>query len=166
MVYTDYDKPSENMNISQREISSMIREQQEELYNNEQEKILAEQSRLDREREANANWLQEYTENQISGRRTRADFLEKVKNGFLSEAMCKLFKDSFGVMTKREQITARNLINQFINEQGAGELINRFKYQNTLIAEMARIVQKHYDMVIESISPSDEEEARIPGRAK
>jgi hypothetical protein len=79
--------------------------------------------------------------------------------------MSKLYKESFGVMTKRDRITAKNLINTFINEQGAGELLNRFKYQNTLVAEMARIVQEHYDMVVESIT-CDDEECNIPGRAK
>ncbi len=165
MVYTDYNKPSKNMNIPQRQITEMTRNQQEEIYKAEEDRLLAEQARAEREREANANWLQEYTENQIIGRNNRVTFLENVKSGFLSEAMSKLFKESFGVMTKRDRITAKNLINTFINEQGAGELLNRFKYQNTLVAEMARIVQEHYDMVVESIT-CDDEECNIPGRAK
>lgn len=165
MVYADYNKPSKNMNIPQRQITEMTRTQQEEIYKAEEDRLLAEQARAEREREANANWLQEYTENQIIGRNNRVTFLENVKSGFLSEAMSKLYKESFGVMTKRDRITAKNLINTFINEQGAGELINRFKYQNTLVAEMARIVQEHYDMVVESIT-CDDEECNIPGRAK
>ena len=165
MVYADYNKPSKNMNIPQRQITEMTRTQQEEIYRAEEDRLLAEQARAEREREANANWLQEYAENQIIGRNNRVTFLENVKSGFLSEAMSKLYKESFGVMTKRDRITAKNLINTFINEQGAGELINRFKYQNTLVAEMARIVQEHYDMVVESIT-CDDEECNIPGRAK
>lgn len=165
MVYADYNKPSKNMNIPQRQITEMTRMQQEEIYKAEEDRLLAEQARAEREREANANWLQEYAENQIIGRNNRVTFLENVKSGFLSEAMSKLYKESFGVMTKRDRITAKNLINTFINEQGAGELLNRFKYQNTLVAEMARIVQEHYDMVVESIT-CDDEECNIPGRAK
>lgn len=165
MVYADYNKPSKNMNIPQRQITEMTHMQQEEIYKAEEDRLLAEQARVEREREANANWLQEYAENQIIGRNNRVTFLENVKSGFLSEAMSKLFKESFGVMTKRDRITAKNLINTFINEQGAGELLNRFKYQNTLVAEMARIVQEHYDMVVESIT-CDDEECNIPGRAK
>lgn len=165
MVYTDYNKPSKNMNIPQRQITEMTHMQQEEIYKAEEDRLLAEQARVEREREANANWLQEYAENQIIGRNNRVTFLENVKSGFLSEAMSKLYKESFGVMTKRDRITAKNLINTFINEQGAGELLNRFKYQNTLVAEMARIVQEHYDMVVESIT-CDDEECNIPGRAK
>jgi len=165
MVYADYNKPSKNMNIPQRQITEMTHMQQEEIYKAEEDRLLAEQARAEREREANANWLQEYAENQIIGRNNRVTFLENVKSGFLSEAMSKLYKESFGVMTKRDRITAKNLINTFINEQGAGELLNRFKYQNTLVAEMARIVQEHYDMVVESIT-CDDEECNIPGRAK
>ena len=165
MVYADYNKPSKNMNIPQRQITEMTHMQQEEIYKAEEDRLLAEQARVEREREANANWLQEYAENQIIGRNNRVTFLENVKSGFLSEAMSKLYKESFGVMTKRDRITAKNLINTFINEQGAGELLNRFKYQNTLVAEMARIVQEHYDMVVESIT-CDDEECNIPGRAK
>lgn len=165
MVYADYNKPSKNMNIPQRQITEMTHMQQEEIYKAEEDRLLAEQARAEREREANANWLQEYAENQIIGRNNRVTFLENVKSGFLSEAMSKLYKESFGVMTKRDRITAKNLINTFINEQGTGELLNRFKYQNTLVAEMARIVQEHYDMVVESIT-CDDEECNIPGRAK
>ena len=165
MVYADYNKPSKNMNIPQRQITEMTHMQQEAIYKAEEDRLLAEQTRAEREREANANWLQEYAENQIIGRNNRVTFLENVKSGFLSEAMSKLYKESFGVMTKRDRITAKNLINTFINEQGAGELINRFKYQNTLVAEMARIVQEHYNMVVESIT-CDDEECNIPGRAK
>lgn len=165
MVYADYNKPSKNMNIPQRQITEMTHMQQEEIYKAEEDRLLAEQARAEREREANANWLQEYAENQIIGRNNRVTFLENVKSGFLSEAMSKLYKESFGVMTKRDRITAKNLINTFINEQGAGELLNRFKYQNTLVAEMARIVQEHYDMVVESIT-CDDDECNIPGRAK
>lgn len=165
MVYADYNKPSKNMNIPQRQITEMTHMQQEEIYKAEEDRLLAEQARVEREREANANWLQEYAENQIIGRNNRVTFLENVKSGFLSEAMSKLYKESFGVMTKRDRITAKNLINTFINEQGTGELLNRFKYQNTLVAEMARIVQEHYDMVVESIT-CDDEECNIPGRAK
>ena len=165
MVYADYNKPSKNMNIPQRQITEMTHMQQEEIYKAEEDRLLAEQARAEREREANANWLQEYAENQIIGRNNRVTFLENVKSGFLSEAMSKLYKESFGIMTKRDRITAKNLINTFINEQGAGELLNRFKYQNTLVAEMARIVQEHYDMVVESIT-CDDEECNIPGRAK
>ena len=165
MVYADYNKPSKNMNIPQRQITEMTRMQQEEIYKALEDRLLAEQARAEREREANANWLQEYAENQIIGRNNRVTFLENVKSGFLSEAMSKLYKESFGVMTKRDRITAKNLINTFINEQGAGELLNRFKYQNILVAEMARIVQEHYDMVVESIT-CDDDECNIPGRAK
>ena len=109
------------------QITEMTHMQQEEIYKAEEDRLLAEQARAEREREANANWLQEYAENQIIGRNNRVTFLENVKSGFLSEAMSKLYKESFGVMTKRDRITAKNLINTFINEQGAGELLNRFK---------------------------------------
>lgn len=166
MVYSDFNKPSENMNISQRQIVDMIREQQEELYKQEEDKLLAEQAKIDRERESNANYYQEYVESQINSINNRAQFLESVKNSFLSETICKLFRESFGVMTKRDQIVARNLVNNFIKEQGAGDLLNRFKYQNTTVAEMGRLVDKYYGLVVESISKNDEDEANIPGRAK
>ena len=55
MVYADYNKPSKNMNIPQRQITEMTRTQQEEIYKVEEDRLLAEQARAEREREANAS---------------------------------------------------------------------------------------------------------------
>jgi len=176
MVYSDFNTPSDNMNLPQRQIASMIREQQEAMYKEEEDKIFAEQSRLAREAEENANYVQEYIENQTATLNRRAEFLESVKNAFLIESMCKLYKDSFDEpLNKRDQIVVRNLIKNFVTEQGSGDLLNRFKYQNVLVAEMGKMVQNYYNKVVDSINEETAAEEEIkkhdndsiyPGRSK
>ena len=169
MVYSDFNTPSENMNIPQRQIAAMLREQQEEMYKEEEAKALAEEAKATRDSEEYANYVQDYIDSHNAALNERAEFLEKAKDAFLIESLCKLYKDSFyGPMSKRDQLTARALITQFVQEQGAGDLLNRFKYQNVLVAELGRLVQNAYDKVVDSIceSESEEDESIYPGRSK
>lgn len=153
MVYSDFNTPSANMNIPQRQIISMIKEQEQDLYRAEAEKIIREQNEYDRRAEQYAEWVRDYIEEQAAGSRNRMEFLDNTKKSFMAEAMCHLYEQSYeGKLNKRDKSIVKNLINSFIDEQGVGDLINRFKYQNVLIAEMSRIVQEAYDKVVESVS--------------
>ena len=48
MIYSDFTTPSENMNLSVKQIADMIREQNEELYKSEEDKALREQNEATR----------------------------------------------------------------------------------------------------------------------
>ena len=50
MVYSDYNVPSENMNIPQRQILQMIKEQQNAAFLEEQQNLIRKQKEIDRER--------------------------------------------------------------------------------------------------------------------
>lgn len=163
MVYSDFNTPSANMNIPQRQIMSMIREQEQDLYRAEEEKTIREQNEYNRSAESYAEWVRDYIEEQAASSRNRMEFLDNTKKSFMSEAIYHLYEQSYdGKLNKRDKAIVKNLINSFVDEQGAGELINRFKYQNVLVAEMARIVQEAYDRVIESVS----EDEPKPGTVK
>ena len=164
MVYSDYNVPSENMNIPQRQILQMIKEQQNAAFLEEQQNLIRKQKEVDRERETYSAWVRDYMEEQVAGPRQRMEFLENTKNSLLTEAIIKLYNDSYDEhLNKRDKIIVKNLISNFVKEQGAGNLLNKFKYQNTLVAEMGRIVQESYDRVVKSISKDDEP---IPGTSK
>ena len=168
MIYSDFTTPSENMNLSVKQIADMIREQNEELYKSEEDKALREQNEATRAYQEYMDGVNSYIESRNASLNNRAAFLEAAKSGFLSAAMLKLFKESYdGDFTKRTEVIAKNMINTFIQEQGVGDLLLRFKYQNTTIAEMGRIVQEAYDKLIDSLDGNkDKDDSDIPGRAK
>jgi len=163
MIYSDFNKPSENMNIPQRQILEMIKEQQEDLYRAEEDKAIREQHEYERASEGYAEWVRNYIEEQASNARNRFEFLNNAKNSLMTEAIYHLYEQSFdGDLNKRDKLIVKNLITNFVNEQSAGDLINRFKFQNTLTAEIARIVQESYNKVIESVTPDE----NVPGAVK
>ena len=165
MIYSEFDKPSDNMNLPMAQIQEMLRAQNSELYKAEEDDLRRKQAACDRAYEEHAAYVNEYFNNQINAVNNRAQFLENVKTGFLTSALLKLFKESVGHTNQRDEIIMRNLVTNFINEQGVGELLNRFKYQNVLVAEMGRVVREAYDKVIESVT-KDDDESTIPGRSK
>ena len=158
MIYSDFTVPSKNMNISLKEVLNMTREQNEELAKKDSEKILEAQTKDSEAREKYAEYMNRYVNEQEDRISTRTKFLEEVKDSFLSAAMFKLFRESCTEFSNRDAIVAKNLIKSFIKEQGAGVLLNRFKYENVLLGEMARIVNKAYQSVVESISSKNEDE--------
>lgn len=150
MIY-DMIKPSANMNLSNSAIAEMIREQQTDLYNAENEKLLAEQSAIDREREEYYSAMQQREKDLNESYVSRSERLSKIKEAFVSECIYRLFKESYGMpMTARDKVVARNLVNRFVAEHGAGELISSFSTKSMILSEFSRISQKYYDQVVES----------------
>ena len=149
MIYSDFDKPSENMNLSQQELNRMVREQNEELYRADQEKIQREQAAVDRAREEYAARMTLYVNEQCDEVLARTEFLDHVKSSFLAECMMKLYESgAMHPLSRKDKIVARNLINGFINENGAGNLISEFATKNLLLSEMSRITMKYYNKVL------------------
>lgn len=152
MIYANMTKPSKNMLLTNAEINKMIHEQEQELYASEQEAAIREAAQYDRDMESR------YTENQnrladdIKSSYGRMEFLQKVKEAFISECIMKLYCESaVAPMTKNDKIIARNLVTRFVKENGAGDLINKFITSDSrLLTEFGRISQKYYDKVIET----------------
>ena len=150
MIYTDMDMPSDNMNLPQSDINRMIREQNEALYQAEEEKVQREQAAADREREEYVARSVMYENSLLTEAEERAKFLENVKSSFLAECMMKLYTEaSLHPLSRKDKIVARNLIDGFINENGAGNLISAFATRNILLSEMSRITMKYYNKVLD-----------------
>ena len=163
MIYKDMEVPSENMNKPMHEILRMTREQDEALYQKEQDQIYANEARIEREREQYADFMNDYKNDYASSINNRARFLEGVKNGLMNLAIMHLYQESFShPMNARDKIVAKNLVNRFINEQGIGNLLTRFKYTNTILAEMGRIVTEAYNKVIDDIDSKKDPESAKP----
>ena len=149
MVYSNMKTTSKNMRLSPTELKKMISEQQQELYAAEEDKLIKEQAEVNRAREEYYTIVQENLSTQIKNANSRTKFLETVKEAFLAECIMKLYSASTQApMTKRDKVIAKNMVNNFIKENGAGNLITSFATKNLLLSEMARITQKYYDRVV------------------
>lgn len=157
MIY-DMNKPSANMLLNNTELNRMHHEQQVELYNKEQNKILAEQSAVEREKEEYFNNLVQYQIEQSNNAANRSERLLKIKEAFVSECLYKLYCECVGFpMTSRDKIIGKNLINKFVIENGAGNLISSFATKNMILSEFSRICDKYYSMVVESLDCKNED---------
>lgn len=79
-----------------------------------------------------------------------ASFFNNVKNTLIAECLYKLYKESVIVpMTSRDKVIARNLVNNFVVEHGAQNLIRDFSTKTLMLSEMSRICTKYYKKILE-----------------
>lgn len=150
-------RPSDNMLLNASELNRLYHEQQTEIYNNEQNKIIAEQAAEERERTAYFEQQHQYIEDRIISGATRSERMTKIKEAFVSECIYKLYCESVAFpMTQRDKVVARNLVNKFVIENGASNLISSFATKNMILSEFSRISQKYYDKVLESCDKHEE----------
>lgn len=143
-------KATDNMLLSATQLDHMYKEQQAELYNQEQNKIMAEQAAVERERNAYLEQHNQYIEDRLNSGAARSERMTKIKEAFISECIYKLYSESVAFpMTSRDKIIARNLVNKFVIENGAGNLISSFATENMILSEFSRISQKYYNRVLE-----------------
>jgi len=87
----------------------------------------------------------------------RAAFCESVKSNLLSECIFKVYKESFGIELKNDYSTSmrRNLVNQFIKENGVENILRQFRTGTELQAEFAYLVDTTYKKIVESFDAND-----------
>lgn len=147
MIY-DMQKPSNNMLLSQTELNAMYQEQMKEIYNNDKNNIISENADM-RERD---RYIRESIQNIVDTNNkiiSRSERLIKIKESFLSECILKLYRESLNFpMNNTDKIISKNLVNKFILENGAGNLINDFVHKHFILSEFSRICDKYYDKVL------------------
>ena len=155
------DKPTANMNISEGTVINMIKEQNQEAYADEQRKAELNRKQVLDEQNAYIKYCSDYIIEQTQYSSNRSEFLSRVKNSFMAECIFKLYKDcSVSPLTESDTIVARNLVNRFVSDNGAGNLINEFATKNLLLSEFSRITDKYYNIVVEKCNEVQ------PGAAK
>ena len=160
-MYT-INKPSENMNKSMTEINRMIHEQQIQEQEEEQKRVQLEESIRIKELNENQINTLEYQQSINKTANAKREFLQNVKNSLLSECIFKLYKDStVAPLTESDKVIARNLVNKFVLENGAGELLLNFKHKNLLLSEFSRITNKYYQRILEEC----DDESSDPSKA-
>lgn len=149
MVYT-FDKPTANMRITPSEMANMIREQAIEEYNNDQRKATLEHQNQQSDYNEYIKNITSMVSEQQQMIGSRASFLSNTKTALMTECLFKLFKESSVTpLSSSDSVIARNLVNKFVIENTANELINNFATKNLLLSEFSRITKKYYDIVVE-----------------
>ena len=148
MIY-NINKATDNMLLSNTQLEHLYHEQKAELIKEEEDKNKAKKMAEEREREEYIQKQNEYNESRINSSITRSERLTKIKEAFMAECIYKLYKESVGFpMTSRDKVVSRNLVNKFVIENGASNLISSFATENIILSEFSRISQKYYDKVL------------------
>jgi len=105
-----------------------------------------------------ANNIKTLRENRISLEGKYRKFTKELKESLISECIMSLYNKSLGVQLENAHQDAikRNLVNQFVEENGADNLLRSFKKNSFLLAEYARISEKYYNIVIEGCDKKNE----------
>lgn len=150
MIY-NMNKPSENMLLSASELAKMIREQDEEIYKADQEKVETATAAVARERNELIRQEMARQRELLEGLDERQSALQSIKEALVSECLYKLYKESCGFpLTKTDKVVAKNLVNKFVKENGAWDLLNSFATKNIILSEFYRICNKYYNRILEN----------------
>ena len=157
MIYNTMNKPSENMNKSMYEIAKMTRELNESMVNDDPKNfdVFRKSAAKERDSETYVSSQRELIYAREAAAKKKAEFLQNVKEAFVTEAVLKIYKESsVAPLTSRDKVIAKNLVSRFVKEQGAGDLINSWATKNVLLSEVSRITQKYYNKVLEGLDPT------------
>lgn len=91
-----------------------------------------------------------------------SSFLVEAKNMLVTEAIYKLVKDSLPDTVSESLLnTAKNITANFVVEEGADSLLNRFKTKTCFLSEMSNIVTETYEKVVEAAKETFQDDFTI-----
>lgn len=91
-----------------------------------------------------------------------SSFLVEAKNMLVTEAIYKLVKDSLPTTVSESLLnTAKNITANFVVEEGADSLLNRFKTKTCFLSEMSNIVTETYEKVVETAKETFQDDFTI-----
>lgn len=82
-----------------------------------------------------------------------SNFMTSVKEEFIAECIYSIFNESLNVFdrkNKKQEMVKKALVTNFIKEQGANQLLSRFRTKNALLSEFALIIDKAVKAVAET----------------
>lgn len=90
-------------------------------------------------------------ENKLRVEKEYKKFILDTKKTLLSECVYSLMDRAIGYQHDkvRADVIKRNLVNNFIEEQGVDTLLSRFRTESFLLSEYARIVNKYTSIIVE-----------------
>lgn len=148
-----YQRFSENQLLPPTAIAQLIHEQHAAEYKAQEDRKAREAAATRRYMRENASRFNEYLGNQHVYSTNRGKFLEEAKVGFVSSAIYHVVKEASLVpLTSVDEASLKALCVEFVREQGAGSLLNRFRTQNVFLAEMGKICRRAYDRIIQRLN--------------
>ena len=148
-----YQRFSENQLLPPTAIAQLIHEQRAAEYKAQEDCKKREAAATRRFMQENASHYNEYLGNQHMYSTNRGKFLEDAKLGFVSSAIYHVVKEASLVpLTSVDEASIKALCVEFVREQGAGALLNRFRTQNVFLAEMGKICRRAYDRTVQRLN--------------
>ena len=153
MIY-NMKRPSAQQLEPMDKVINRLKSFDESVYMNDKDKAARSKLSDVRRTHEHTDYLKSYNyENDHVGIDRRANFLQEVKKSFLTAALYKVLKESLSChITSADEKLMKTLVSNFVHEQGAGNLLTRFKYQNTTLAEIGRVVRESYQRVVNSLN--------------
>lgn len=146
-----------NIPFNKREYFNLIQEQYNSDLKTEQDRIKNEQYLKDKAIKENYDYISNYIVENERERQKRSEFLESAKSGLVSSALYKVYKESFKdeFLSESDIKLMKNLVVQFVTEQGPSKLMNEWKYKNMVLAEMGKLCKDTYQTILDTISESE-----------
>ena len=97
------------------------------------------------------------------------DFSKSVNEAFVTEALTCLVNSCLSEVTLKDEYNSRlsrQLVSNFVKEEGAHKLLTKFKGTSYLMSELAYICNKHTKAVLEKADPNDKDSLKINKKQK
>lgn len=97
------------------------------------------------------------------------DFSKSVNEAFVTEALACLVNSCLSEVTLKDEYNSRlsrQLVSNFVKEEGAHKLLTKFKGTSYLMSELAYICNKHTKAVLEKADPNDKDSLKINKKQK
>lgn len=97
------------------------------------------------------------------------DFSKSVNEAFVTEALTCLVNSCLSEVTLKDEYNSRlsrQLVSNFVKEEGAHKLLTKFKGTSYLMSELAYICNKHTKAVLEKADPNDKDSLKIDKKQK
>ncbi len=97
------------------------------------------------------------------------DFRSKVTDAYVTEALTILVDNCIDPVLIREtynQKLVRQLVSNFVKEEGSSELLHKFKRKSYLLSELAYICEQQIESVLEKADPDNSESFKLDQKDK
>ena len=97
------------------------------------------------------------------------DFSKSVTEAFVTESLTCLVNSCLNEVTLKDEYNSRlsrQLVSNFVKEEGAHKLLTKFKGTSYLMSELAYICNKHIKAVLEKADPNDKDSLKINKKQK
>lgn len=83
-------------------------------------------------------------------------FVEKVKEDLLFEAIYSLYSPTLGGrISERTEALSKNLVKEFIQENGVNNLLRKYKNKSLFLSEMVQSINEFHKLILERVDKSD-----------